>query len=465
MRQSLLLRSLPVIGAAAIAAFLFLWQLGSSSFFLDEVSSIKLAGLPLSDLLPRLRVAENSPGGYFTLLHAWTNVVDSNAEWVVRLPSVLAGIALVAAVWWLARLVAGEGAAAVAALLVAVSPLVLQYAQQARTYTLAMLVLTLIAIAAIEANRRQSWRWAVAGAAGSVAALSLQYASLAVIAPLCLWFLSRRQLNLRMRVIFCALPALAWLAWLPLAWSQHKHHPHEDLGADGTLKFDHAVRVLGAPFDDRYTTSVGGLKVIAALMIVALVTAAAFRIKREAAEMKLMLGLVLLPPIALFAAAIVGVQILNSRYMTFAVPFLLVIVGAVVARAALPVAVGIVSVLLAIAIVGDIGSHSKKGFYPDTRGVVAAIDHGWKRGDVLLDRGTLGVHFPLVYYAENRLPHGAPVFYVADPAARPVLATRPRLWVVQQGASAAPPDGYRTVSERHFPAAVDLTLALLEPRG
>ena len=450
----------------ALAAFLFLWQLGSSSFFIDEAASMRLAALPLGDLLPRLRVAENSPGAYFALLHVWTNGFDSRAEWVARLPSALAAIALVLATWRLALLVAGERAAAIAALLVAVSPLVLQYAQQARTYTIAMLVVVVAATAAIEAARRKSWKWAVAGALACVLAISLQYATLAIVAVLCVWFATRRELEVRMRVLFCALPALAFAAWVPLALEQREHHPDADLGAFGTLSLDHAVRVIGAPVDVRYATEVGVVIAAGAAVFAAVIAYTLVRVRRGGEpELRLLLALVLVPLVALFGAAAIGVDILNSRYMTFGVPFLLIMVGAVLARAALPVAVAALGVVLAAAIIGNVRSHRPEGFYPDSRGVVATIDRGWRPGDVVLDEATFGVHYPLVYYAEERLPKGAPVLYVAEPAARIALSKRPRLWVVNAGSRVSLPAGYRSLGQRRFEGSVDITLALAEPRS
>jgi hypothetical protein len=202
------------------------------------------------------------------------------------------------------------------------------------------------------------------------------------------------------------------------------------------------------------------------VVFVAVIAYTLVRVRREdEPEMRLMLALVLIPLVALFGAAAIGVDILNSRYMTFGVPFLLIIVGAALARAALPVAVAALGVLLIAAIVGDVRSHRPEGFYPDTRGVVDTIDRAWRPGDVVLDEGTLGVHFPLVYYAEERLQKGAPVFYVAQPEAGAVMARRPRLWVVHEGSTVSLPPGYRTVSQRRFEGSVDITLALAEPRS
>src|SRR5687767_7397885 len=83
---------LAILAIAGVAAFVFLWQLGSSSFFIDEAQSMQLADEPFERLLSRVRVAENTPAGYFALLHLWKGLLGSNTEWAARLPSALAGV-------------------------------------------------------------------------------------------------------------------------------------------------------------------------------------------------------------------------------------------------------------------------------------------------------------------------------------------------------------------------------------
>jgi mannosyltransferase len=457
---------LALLGISALAAFLFLWQLGSSSFFIDETSSMRLAEGPLGDLLSRLRVAENSPAGYFAALHVWTSLLGSTSEWVARLPSVLAGLALVPAVWWLAETVDGRRAALVAALLTAISPLMLQYAQQARAYMPAMLALTLAATAAIRAARTGSVRWAVAGAAACALALSLHYVALVVVVPLCVWVLLRGELALRTRLVFCLIPGVVWLAWLPLALAQRADHPSAQLGSYGTFTAGHLVRVAAAPFGDRYTVHAGALKAAAAVAVAVAVVAVLLRSRApERRELRLLIALVLVSGVVLCVGALAGIEILNSRYMTFAAPFMLVIVGSAVAHSPPALAVSILAVLVVTAAVYTAGSHRTDGYYPDTRGAVAAIDSGWRPGDVVLEQTTLGIQFPLAYYAGRELPAGTRVTPLTDPSAAALLENGSRVWIVREGsvppaAGAAPLNGYRRVSVRRLPSSSDLTLEL-----
>ncbi len=126
-----------------VAALNFLWQLGSSSYFVDEVLSLQVASHSLGGLLHAVSHTEITPPAYFLFQHEWLARAGSQAEWVARLPSVACGVLLVAAVYWLASLVSANlmvslGAAALAAL----SPFVLEYAQRAQGYLFAALLVT-----------------------------------------------------------------------------------------------------------------------------------------------------------------------------------------------------------------------------------------------------------------------------------------------------------------------------------
>ena len=88
--------ALPAI--LAVAALNFFWQLGSSSYYVDEVLSIEHALPSLGNVLSAVRTGETTPWTFFVFLHEWLYRTGSQAEWVTRLPSAVAGVALVAAV-------------------------------------------------------------------------------------------------------------------------------------------------------------------------------------------------------------------------------------------------------------------------------------------------------------------------------------------------------------------------------
>lgn len=91
----------PLAAILAVAGLNLTWGLGASSLFVDEVYSWRAASVPLGELFHRVRFDEVAPPTYYVFLHEWIGRLGSQAEWVMRLPSALAGIALVGATYWL----------------------------------------------------------------------------------------------------------------------------------------------------------------------------------------------------------------------------------------------------------------------------------------------------------------------------------------------------------------------------
>ena len=78
---------------------------------------------------------ENSPPLWYVL--EWIDYrILGSGEFALRLPSALAGIAVVPVSWAIGEIVAGRRAAIASAALVAVNPLFVWYSQEARAYGL-----------------------------------------------------------------------------------------------------------------------------------------------------------------------------------------------------------------------------------------------------------------------------------------------------------------------------------------
>lgn len=150
-------RLLCLVAILSLAAFLRLWQVGES-LWIDELHTSWVVSGKLSDVLPRAAMGNQSPLYFWGM---WLLVqLTWQTEWTLRMPSLVAGIALPAAVYWLAfkwrccrqknplpsgeggwRSQPGEGLAALAAaLLVAIDPTCIFYAQEARPYAWVMLL-------------------------------------------------------------------------------------------------------------------------------------------------------------------------------------------------------------------------------------------------------------------------------------------------------------------------------------
>jgi hypothetical protein len=114
-----------------------------------------------------------------TLLMHLVFVAAGNQPWLLRLPALVAGVLLVPATYWLARLMYSPGAAILAAVLVAASSYVVEYSTNARGYTLDTLCFVTLLGLVIVAARRSSLSAlllaALVAAAGAYAVPTMLY--------------------------------------------------------------------------------------------------------------------------------------------------------------------------------------------------------------------------------------------------------------------------------------------------
>ena len=107
------------------------------------------------------------------LLHTFLAKVSvglfGNESWAIRLPALVAGIALVPATLAFARVFYGRAAALLAAALVAVSSTLVEYSTNARGYTLVALATLVVLLAAARAVERDSiGAWAAVAVVGAL---------------------------------------------------------------------------------------------------------------------------------------------------------------------------------------------------------------------------------------------------------------------------------------------------------
>lgn len=95
-------QDLAVLGfLTLVAAVLGFWKIGSASVWLDEAASHALARAPFGDFLAEAAAKEANMSAYYLLLRPFLWLGDS--EVALRLPSALAAIGLVPAVYAVAR--------------------------------------------------------------------------------------------------------------------------------------------------------------------------------------------------------------------------------------------------------------------------------------------------------------------------------------------------------------------------
>jgi mannosyltransferase len=201
----------PLAALTLLAALLRLTSLGAQSFWYDEAfTPLHVLHPSLFTTLESLPKTENSPPLWYVIEWFDYRLLGSGA-YALRLPSALAGIALVPVAWAIARELADRAAAIACAALVTVGPLFVWYSQEARVYGLFMLMTGLAMLAFVRVLREPTGRRFAWFAAAGALCLLTHYFAVFILAGMGIWLLADPRTRRR------SLPALAVLALVGLA--------------------------------------------------------------------------------------------------------------------------------------------------------------------------------------------------------------------------------------------------------
>jgi mannosyltransferase len=129
------IRRLALLTFLAFLAFaLYTFRLDYQSLWYDEGFSVYLSSMTLGEITARTAYDIHPPFYYF-LLHFWIPIFGS-AEFSLRFPSLIFGVLTVPLIYAAGNRFLGRTAGLLAAALIAISPLLLWYSQEARMYTL-----------------------------------------------------------------------------------------------------------------------------------------------------------------------------------------------------------------------------------------------------------------------------------------------------------------------------------------
>jgi mannosyltransferase len=187
------------------------WSLGEKGFWLDEALSVQRGSANWTALWGEITGSQANMALYYVLLHWWIAIGDS--EFVVRALSAVFAVATVPIVYHLTWRLVGGRAAVTASLLLALNSFFVSYAQEARGYSLAILLAVISTwrfVIAIEQPSRRSWAYYVL--ASSVALYAHLFGALVLLAhAVSVLFLGRARVPWRGLLVSGAMIAVAAL--------------------------------------------------------------------------------------------------------------------------------------------------------------------------------------------------------------------------------------------------------------
>jgi mannosyltransferase len=219
----------------ALAALLGVICISCESLWLDEASSYWIARLDGGELLKVAFTLDRAMPLYYLLLHAW--IALGTAEWILRGLSVVFAVASVGAMYRLGRTLFGRTVGFASAALLAINPVLLFFAQEARGYTLVILLTIICSAALVRAIEDPSFRWwALYGVSGVMAILAQPQAAFALIGhAVSLLFVRDRVARVRALVTLVAIAAVSGPYLVPIVWQE---------GLDPSEGIEGAVRSL-----------------------------------------------------------------------------------------------------------------------------------------------------------------------------------------------------------------------------
>ena len=373
----------------------------TESPFGDELILFQLIhGRSLGSMLAQVVQQEKTPPLGFFL--SWLTAQLGPTDPWMRAPSVIAGTALVPLTAMLARRAFNSTAGLVAAAFTAVSPFLVFYGSEGRSYSLAAALTCaslVLLLAATDREETSGWLWAGWAFATAGAALS-HYTAIPVLVAGLAWAAvarpaSRKQLGL---AAGGALLACVW--WLPSFVTQWGHAGDEArrVAALAPLSLDSLWQVasrasIGSPI---WTSirSIGltevpgtvGLVMIIAGLAIAAVTAVA---NRSGGKPKDTTWLLVAAAVATpFALILFSLQpdhsMLLPRNAICALPALFALAGGLFAKAGKPQVVALAASLTTVGLFLGSDAELRNFARPNMGAAARAINERWQSGDVIL---------------------------------------------------------------------------------
>lgn len=335
-----------VLGLALlVGALLRVIALEHHSLWWDEAWQWEVASAPtfpgLFDRLFNTGITLNPPLSHMI---SWVFLRFGDADWLLRLPSVVFGVAGIGVIHGLTRRLVDAPTARMTAWVVALSPFHVFYSQEARLYTELILfsaLSTWLLLRAVEGGGR--WRWVAYAGSLVLAIYTHVYASLGIAAHgLWILFFHRRHLLRFVGAGLATVAAFSPLLTFFLARMGNLQAPHGGAGSSVinlpytffaySVGYSLGPSVAELRMERRLSTLVPDLPVVVPALvvfgIVFLLGVGALSRRLDRPRSALLTMLIVLPILGVFAASYGPSMTYNARYTSMAFPAFMVVMGA-----------------------------------------------------------------------------------------------------------------------------------------
>ena len=173
-----------------LGAVLRIYNLSFESIWLDEAYTIEISKQDPLGIIKQIFIDnENHPPLYYSIVHYWM-MAFGDSEFSVRFPSVIFGVLSIAAIYKVARLLFDKNTALLSALILATSAFLIKYSQDARSYSLMVLLTLLSFYFFLKLLEHKSFRNSALYLATSLLLLYTHYYSLLLILSQNIFFLT-----------------------------------------------------------------------------------------------------------------------------------------------------------------------------------------------------------------------------------------------------------------------------------
>jgi mannosyltransferase len=202
-----------------LAAILRFTRIGYQGFWFDEGNTAQLVHFSPGQMLGLIPQSESTPPLYYCVAWVWAHVFGYG-EAALRSLSALAGVVTVPVAYGAASKLVSRRAGLITGALTACNPFLIWYSQEARSYSLLVLLTATALLAFAYARATPTPRILLAWVIASGLALATHYYALLAIGPQAVWLLAVHWRKPPVQVAIGAV-GVCGLALIPLAISQN----------------------------------------------------------------------------------------------------------------------------------------------------------------------------------------------------------------------------------------------------